>query len=148
METSVYLRPQVAGKLRTPITMPLAWSEGIQTTYHWEAEDDRSIFVHLKLAKVDGSDFYVARTNIDSAEVRGQGEALWSFIGATLQEYSDAGVGKSGPTPIIHAVHANEYSQRLPETDPRYTPTVDDYTYQGIYLPVAPASIAALAAGL
>lgn len=125
----------VLGSLREPVIEPLAFSQGIFATYHWETEDGAHTFLYLTLSMDPDRGFAIARTNIDSEEVKGQGDALWGYIGATLQDFSNRGFLGLSPCPIIHEVTPNEHSQRLPISDPGYTPTPDGMKFRGLFLP-------------
>lgn len=129
-------RPQateIAGTLHEPLVRRLSTGDGEQITYHWGTEDNRHTYVHLTLRRHPNQPVELATTNVDSEDVKGQGNALWTFVGDTLQARSDErGVG------IIHEVHPNDYSRRLPEADPRYITLDEGQTFLGLYVPRPP----------
>jgi hypothetical protein len=137
---SALTRPeQIEGTLQEPLTVPLGNGEGFLITYHWESEEGEHTFLHLTVRHHPGSPFAIARSNIDSEEIRGQGDALWTFLGNSLQEMST-----TQDMNIVHEVHANEHSLRLPAEDPRYHPSPDGTAFLGIYSPQATPSIVSL----
>jgi len=130
--------PQILGTLKEPFVQPLLGGNGISATYHWETKDQRHTFLHLIISKRPDKRFGIARTNIDSEEVKGQGDALWTFLRKKIQEYSNRGLTGNDPFPIIHEVRANKHSVRLPSSDSRYIQSDDRMTFYGLYLPEAP----------
>lgn len=121
---------EIAGTLRDPLVRPLSTGDGEQITYHWATEDNRHTFLYASFRRDPSHAVELASTNVDSEDVRGQGDAIWSFLGRTLQDRSN----KTGVR-IIHEVHPNGYSRRLPEADPRYLTLDQGQTFLGLYEP-------------
>jgi hypothetical protein len=120
--------PKIAGVLREPIVQSIG-PDQLSVNYHWETPDDKHTYLHLLLRKSPDDPFGVAHANIDSSDVKGQGDALWDFLGDQLQDVSDR-----GHFPVYHDVNANDYSRRLPEADPRYV-RIDENRYRGVFTP-------------
>lgn len=99
-------------------------------SYHWETPDDKHTYLHLTPRKSPDEPFAIAHANMDSEDIRGQGDALWSFLSTQLQDVSNR-----GNFTVYHDVDTNNYSRRLPEADPRYE-EVGENKYRGAYNPV------------
>jgi hypothetical protein len=124
---------EIAGTLKTPLVRELATGDGEQVTYHWATEDGRHTFAYLTFRRAPDHAAEMASSNIDSEDVRGQGNALWNFVGNAIQ-----GRSNDQAIPIIHEVKPNDYSRRLPESDPRYVTVDNGQTYLGLYRPELP----------
>lgn len=123
----------VQGTLREPI-IERSPAGGVSATYHWEAPAGHT-FLYLNFTSFPSEGLAVARSNVDSDDIRGQGDALWAFLDSRLQEFSDQGLLGNDPCPIVHEVVPNDYSRRLPAADPRYIESDDRTKYYGFYLP-------------
>lgn len=122
--------PQIEGVLREPILQPIG-DDQLSISYHWEASDDRHTYLNLLLRKSPDDPYGVVHTNIDSEDIKGQGDALWTFIGDQVQKLSN-----QGNFVIRDEVDVNDYSRRLPATDPRYVQVAEN-KYVGVYTPQA-----------
>jgi hypothetical protein len=120
--------PEIEGILQEPRICP-AGPVGLSISYHWETADNRHTYLHLLLNKSPDDQFGLARANIDSEDIRGQGGALWVFLGDQLQALSDR-----SNFPIIHRVKPNDYSRHFPEADPRYV-QASEREFYGVYTP-------------
>jgi hypothetical protein len=118
----------IAGVLREPLVLPNG-PDQLNISYHWETDDDRHTYLYIHLHKLPEEQFVVARVNIDSEEIKGQGDALWTFIGEQLQAVSDR-----GNLTVYDEIDTNPYSRRFPENDPKYV-KVDEDKYVGTYTP-------------
>jgi len=56
---------------------------------------------------------YLVQSNIDSSEVKGQGDKLWYFMTKKITQISQSGILDKEILPILHEVHPNEYSLGL-----------------------------------
>lgn len=125
----------IAGELVS--IRPDETQSGINYSLHWKTSDDRHTFLTIVITKNANGSYITARESIDSEEIRGQGDTLWNILTQSLQLLASRGF-KPGepPTRILHEVHTNDYSRRLPMQDPRYTQSPTDPTvFYGAYLP-------------
>lgn len=127
------LRP-ITGTLKEPLVH--RFSDGMQISYHWEGPGDKQTFLYLTIRKDPKKNIGVAQSNFDSEDVKGQGDSLWIFLKKRIQEFSNKGIGDNKSMQIIHKVDTNEYSRRLPESDPQYTQSEkDDNVFYCIFSP-------------
>lgn len=103
----------------------------ITRTYLWNGEkQDQYIFLYLSFHPQDSEKtgkFILCTSNIDSADVRGQGKYIWEFMVKELRRLAEKGLNGQPPIPILHQVSPNEFSLHLVENDPLYQKRGADY---------------------
>lgn len=107
----------------TPSIVDQMKSDACSITFRWELPDKRNIFLYIFLSiKLDhsGRKFILAKTNMDSSSVKGQGKHLWHFLLATLEYISQNGYKNLRPHPLLHEVLPNAYALHLVENSEGY----------------------------
>lgn len=92
-------------------------------SYHWALEDGRHIFLYvffsLKLDS-DNKPYLLAKTNIDSEDVRGQGAHIIKFLTNELMKINQKGYKSMNAMRIIHMAQPNEHAEKYFVDNPDY----------------------------
>lgn len=97
---------------------------GYNLSYHWQLQDGRSIYLYIFLNIMEnneGQTYILAKTNLDSEEVRGQGLYLWNFLQRKLTEISHAGYKQISKQTLLHIAKPNEYAEKIVRSTKGYT---------------------------
>jgi len=102
-------------------------------SYHWTNEQNQHTFLYLNFTKktlADGQIFLV-QSNVDSSEVKGQGQQLWLFMVDKIDQIAKKGINNQPPLPIVLEIHPNQYSRHLVESQANFHKKGD--TYYGLF---------------
>jgi len=107
----------------TPRITDVIIDNSIVRTYLWDTGDKRNVFLYLTLtpkqSDQNGS-YLIARANLDSSDIKGQGVHLWQFLKSQLKSISHKGIKDVPPVPVLHEVRPNIYSRKIIEQDTDY----------------------------
>lgn len=128
----------------TPKIRDVVTGDSMIRTYMWETpNNDKKIFLYLtlNLSQSNQNEYYFkAGANLDSSDIKGQGNYLWGFLKSQLNLIAQNGINDVPPIPVLHEVHPNKFSLKIVEKDPDYVKK--DNLFYHLYNPqTAPTKI-------